>query len=156
MGDLIPSCLQTSNFSVGARLAVPKRRLNIHGRYEPPPKMKICRRGGPMCPPAFRAHTRVRPYGGLSRKACGYIFKTRSQVKLGNEKETVSFNPLRGWGKGSTDPPLPQNLFPHSLSVRSTATKALWGISTAPTIFMRFLPARCFSRSLRFRVMSPP
>ena len=34
--------------------------------------------------------------------------------------------------------------------------KASWGISTEPTIFMRFLPAFCFSRSLRLRLTSPP
>ena len=30
------------------------------------------------------------------------------------------------------------------------------GISTLPTCFIRFLPAFCFSKSLRLRVMSPP
>ena len=39
---------------------------------------------------------------------------------------------------------------------RSAARKASWGISTDPTIFIRFLPAFCFSSSFRFRVMSPP
>jgi len=33
---------------------------------------------------------------------------------------------------------------------------ALWGISTLPTCLMRFLPAFCFSSSLRLRLMSPP
>ncbi len=37
-----------------------------------------------------------------------------------------------------------------------TAKKASCGISTCPTCFMRFLPAFCFSSSLRLRVMSPP
>src|SRR6266851_9949628 len=37
-----------------------------------------------------------------------------------------------------------------------TAKKASCGISTWPTCFMRFLPAFCFSSSLRLRVMSPP
>ncbi len=41
-------------------------------------------------------------------------------------------------------------------STCSTARNASWGISTAPTCFMRFFPSFCFSRSLRFRVMSPP
>jgi hypothetical protein len=36
------------------------------------------------------------------------------------------------------------------------AMKASWGTSTRPTIFIRFLPSFCFSRSLRLRVMSPP
>ncbi len=40
--------------------------------------------------------------------------------------------------------------------IRSTARNASCGISTAPTIFMRFLPAFCFSRSFFLRVMSPP
>ena len=34
--------------------------------------------------------------------------------------------------------------------------KARWGNSTCPTIFIRFLPAFCFSSSFFFRVMSPP
>ncbi|VEP41698.1 Succinate-semialdehyde dehydrogenase (acetylating) [Tessaracoccus lapidicaptus] len=40
--------------------------------------------------------------------------------------------------------------------VDSAATKASWGTSTRPTIFIRFLPSFCFSSSLRLRVMSPP
>src|SRR6266508_668367 len=40
--------------------------------------------------------------------------------------------------------------------IRNTARKASWGISTDPTIFMRFLPSFCFSSSFFFRVMSPP
>ena len=43
-----------------------------------------------------------------------------------------------------------------SFSVFSTARKASCGISTEPTCFIRFLPSFCFSRSLRFRLMSPP
>ena len=41
-------------------------------------------------------------------------------------------------------------------SEESAAMKASWGTSTRPTIFIRFLPSFCFSRSLRLRVMSPP
>ncbi len=41
-------------------------------------------------------------------------------------------------------------------SLDSAATKASWGTSTRPTIFIRFLPSFCFSSSLRLRVMSPP
>ena len=41
-------------------------------------------------------------------------------------------------------------------SLESAATKASWGTSTRPTIFIRFLPSFCFSSSLRLRVMSPP
>ncbi len=37
-----------------------------------------------------------------------------------------------------------------------TDMKASWGISTWPTIFMRRLPAFCFSSSLRLRITSPP
>ena len=37
-----------------------------------------------------------------------------------------------------------------------TARKAFWGTSTEPMRFMRFLPAFCFSSSLRLREMSPP
>ncbi len=43
-----------------------------------------------------------------------------------------------------------------SVSDFRTARKALWGMLTFPTIFMRFLPFFCFSSSFRFRVMSPP
>ena len=38
----------------------------------------------------------------------------------------------------------------------STDRKASWGTSMRPTCFMRFLPAFCFSSSLRLREMSPP
>ena len=41
-------------------------------------------------------------------------------------------------------------------SLESAATKASWGTSTRPTIFIRFLPSFCFSSSLRLRLMSPP
>ncbi len=44
----------------------------------------------------------------------------------------------------------------HSSVIRSTARNASCGISTAPTIFIRFLPFFCFSRSFFLRVMSPP
>src|SRR5438270_5365588 len=37
-----------------------------------------------------------------------------------------------------------------------TARNASCGTSTAPTCFIRFLPAFCFSSSFRLRVMSPP
>ena len=47
-------------------------------------------------------------------------------------------------------------ILPQSFSDFRTATKACWGIITEPTIFMRFLPFFCFSRSLRLRVTSPP
>ncbi|MPM99152.1 hypothetical protein SDC9_146343 [bioreactor metagenome] len=36
------------------------------------------------------------------------------------------------------------------------ARKASCGMETLPTCFIRFLPSFCFSRSLRFLVMSPP
>ena len=41
-------------------------------------------------------------------------------------------------------------------STCNIAKKASWGTSTDPICFMRFLPAFCFSRSLRLRLMSPP
>ena len=41
-------------------------------------------------------------------------------------------------------------------SVDRAAMKASCGTSTEPMAFMRFLPAFCFSSSLRLRVMSPP
>src|SRR5690606_9834348 len=36
------------------------------------------------------------------------------------------------------------------------ARKASWGTSTEPICFILFLPAFCFSRSLRLRLTSPP
>ena len=44
----------------------------------------------------------------------------------------------------------------HSVSDFRTARKALCGMVTLPIIFIRFLPFFCFSRSFRFREMSPP
>ncbi len=44
---------------------------------------------------------------------------------------------------------------PYSSSL-SRDRKASWGTSTAPTIFIRFFPSFCFSRSFLLRVMSPP
>ena len=43
-----------------------------------------------------------------------------------------------------------------SVSPESAAMNASCGTSTRPTIFMRFFPSFCFSRSLRLRVISPP
>jgi hypothetical protein len=44
----------------------------------------------------------------------------------------------------------------HSSPIFSAAINASCGISTLPNWRMRFLPAFCFSRSLRLRVASPP
>src|ERR1019366_6543808 len=41
-------------------------------------------------------------------------------------------------------------------SSRNAETKASWGTSTRPMLFIFFLPSFCFSRSFRLRVMSPP
>ena len=43
-----------------------------------------------------------------------------------------------------------------SSSIASTARNASCGISTRPTCFIRFFPSFCFSRSFRFREISPP
>ena len=43
-----------------------------------------------------------------------------------------------------------------SSSTFRAATKASWGTSTEPTIFMRFFPSFCLWRSFFFRLMSPP
>jgi hypothetical protein len=45
---------------------------------------------------------------------------------------------------------------PAQLSIFSAAMKASCGISTLPNWRILFLPAFCFSRSLRLRVASPP
>ena len=44
----------------------------------------------------------------------------------------------------------------HQSSTLRIARKASCGTSTVPICFMRFLPAFCFSSSLRLREMSPP
>ena len=44
----------------------------------------------------------------------------------------------------------------HPRQLLRTDRNASCGTSTFPTCFMRFLPSFCFSRSFRFRVMSPP
>ena len=49
-----------------------------------------------------------------------------------------------------------RHYFFDSSPVDSAAMNASCGTSTRPTIFMRFLPSFCFSRSLRLRLMSPP
>lgn len=41
-------------------------------------------------------------------------------------------------------------------SVSRTLMNASCGMETLPTVFIRFFPAFCFSRSFRFRVTSPP
>ena len=46
--------------------------------------------------------------------------------------------------------------FRFSESRLSTARNASCGTSTPATCFIRFFPFFCFSRSFRFRVMSPP
>jgi hypothetical protein len=56
------------------------------------------------------------------------------------------------WKRASARPAC-SYFFPSS---SSTARNASCGTSTWPTCFMRFLPAFCFSSSLRFLVTSPP
>ncbi len=59
-------------------------------------------------------------------------------------------------------PPFPVSFgSPAILPLRYSSTfkmamNASCGTSTLPMAFMRFLPAFCFSSSLRLRVMSPP
>src|SRR5262249_50337037 len=72
----------------------------------------------------------------------------------GNEQ---GFIPLPGGGVGSRffrDVRSRRKGFAHSTF--KTARKASCGMSTRPTRFIRFFPSFCFSKSLRFRVMSPP
>lgn len=52
--------------------------------------------------------------------------------------------------------PGPTSYFFFGSSVDSAATKASCGTVTDPMAFIRFLPAFCFSSSLRLREMSPP
>ena len=50
----------------------------------------------------------------------------------------------------------PRPCLGQSSSRRRADTKASWGTSTRPIVFIFFLPSFCFSSSLRFRLMSPP
>ena len=50
----------------------------------------------------------------------------------------------------------PYFFLPSSSPVSRTARKAFCGMSTCPIDFIRFLPAFCFSQSLRLRLISPP
>jgi hypothetical protein len=43
-----------------------------------------------------------------------------------------------------------------SVPVSRTAMKAFCGMSTLPTLFIRFLPSFCFAQSFFLREMSPP
>ena len=47
----------------------------------------------------------------------------------------------------------PPFFFPSSSPVSSTARNAFWGMSTEPIDFIRFLPAFCFTRLIRLRVL---
>ena len=57
---------------------------------------------------------------------------------------------------GIRDPRVDQHESYGRPSSSSTARNASCGTSTRPTCFMRFLPAFCFSSSLRLRLTSPP
>ena len=52
--------------------------------------------------------------------------------------------------------PPPSSPLPPHPSIERTARNASCGTSTAPTCFIRFFPSFCFSKSFRFRLMSPP
>src|SRR5207248_17357 len=47
-------------------------------------------------------------------------------------------------------------LWPPNHCALSTSINASCGILMRPMLFIRFFPSFCFSRSLRFRVISPP
>ena len=68
-----------------------------------------------------------------------------SRIKMG-EAGSVEIDPHTGSAK------LPMS----QLSTFSAAMKASCGMSTLPNCRIFFLPSFCFSRSFRFRVMSPP
>src|SRR3954471_13833087 len=78
-----------------------------------------------------------RRFGEYCRCSCGIC-----SPLLGRGPEVVRWGALR----------LPT----HSSPTFKMARKASCGTSTLPTDFMRFFPSFCFSRSLRFRVISPP
>ncbi len=82
---------------------------------------------------------------------------------LGRHPHTKLLTPSRVGTRGRRPPPPPppqrashdRHVIAHS-PTRSTARNASCGISTVPTCFIRFFPSFCFSRSFRFREMSPP
>ena len=67
---------------------------------------------------------------------------------------TSAYRSCNHRGKRAKSSPLREAFY--SSPASSTARNAFCGISTLPTIFIRFLPSFCFSSSLRLRVMSPP
>ena len=91
----------------------------------------------------------------------GGAFLRRGAGGIRAGSEYFVFQPLL-WGGIHAAPRLSAGIcpetapLPYSSLVFSTARNALWGSSTSPTIFIRFLPSFCFSRSFRLRVMSPP
>jgi hypothetical protein len=82
---------------------------------------------------------------GHSAMPGGVHFAERRKIAVGGRDEPRSC--ATPWDPGS---------YVSEASVERAAMKASWGTSTRPTIFIRFLPSFCFSRSLRLRVMSPP
>ncbi len=95
---------------------------------------------------------KLRERNNQARPSTGSGNETTKQAlrqAQGTRQSNRPFDKLkeRGWG---------YFFFSLVSPVDSAATKASWGTSTRPMVFMRFLPSFCFSSSLRLRVMSPP
>ena len=90
-----------------------------------------------------RAHQRDRRFGGQG-------FGEPMPPHLARQVEPLPHLRAGDAGVNEDDQPSP------SPDSSSTARNASCGTSTRPTCFMRFLPAFCFSSSLRLRLTSPP
>ncbi len=97
--------------------------------------------------------------------------RTNPALDVGEPERGVNFRQRVGVGPAPSVQPVPAvttlmafagpmpccgRRLPYSASVDSAATKASCGTDTEPMDFMRFLPAFCFSSSLRLREISPP
>ena len=75
---------------------------------------------------------------------------------LDGETADNSRVPSRNGGSGVPARPLDRRQVAQSSLSSRTDRNASCEISTFPTCFIRFLPSFCFSRSFRFREISPP
>ena len=100
----------------------------------------------------------AKAHGGSQRRTGAPISPDRHAVSrstLGRNDHPK--NPLQGLEKARNRPGNGTGArIALQLSIFSAAMNASCGISTFPNWRMRFLPAFCFSRSLRLRLISPP
>ena len=130
---------------VGGHLVRPvvvrQRRVEQHERRD---QLRVPGREGEADEAAVgRAHQCDRRFGGQR-------FGELMPPHLARQVEPVPHIRAGDAGVNEDDQPSP------SPDSSSTARNASCGTSTRPTCFMRFLPAFCFSSSLRLRLTSPP